>query len=250
VRPPDDPFAAAEGWRGRLDRAKAAGGAVMAKAAEKAAGAKAALPEGVRNEIGNSVRRLSAIRSIDDAKSALTAEAERLFVAVTPLLTASPLPVSGWRARIAAGSAGGAAAAVEEAEAIAALVSWGGALPAAPVVAAALFSGWVLELWIAVSARVNQLHAAGREVDPNVLARELAGAIVGDANAVARDGAERVMRSVATHAVERWATGLLPGLGIALDSFDAQRTVAAILRRPVTAHPPKRPESPLAAAAR
>jgi hypothetical protein len=210
----------------------------VAKAARRASGASTALPPGVRNEITASVRRLTAIRSIDDARRAMTSEAERLFVAVTPLLVAAPLPVSGWRARVAAGSAGAAAAAVEEAEAIAALISWGGALPAAPVVAAAVFSGWVLELWIAVSARVNQLHAADRQVDAAVLGKELAGAIVGDAHAVARDGAERVIRSVAVHAVERWATGLLPGLGIALDSFDAQRTVAAILREPLSAHPP------------
>ncbi|MDQ1391179.1 MAG: hypothetical protein QOF30_156 [Acidimicrobiaceae bacterium] len=195
------------------------------------------LPDGVQDQIKQSVKRLAKVRSLKSAKRVLVEEVERLFLGVTPLLAAAPLPLSGWRARIAAGTTGGAAAAVEQAEEIATVLSWGGALPGAPVVAGAVLSGWVLELWIAVSARVNQLKAAGRQVDPDLLGRELAGAYLGDPDAVRRLGTARVVRAVAVKAAERWAAGLVPGVGIAFDTFTSQRTVARILREPVTAHP-------------
>jgi hypothetical protein len=196
------------------------------------------LPTGVREQIGLSAKRLTKVRSVKGAKKALVEEAERLFLAVTPLLAAAPLPVSGWGARLAAGGAGGASAAVEQAEEIAAVVSWGGALPSAPLVAGAVITGWVLELWIALSARVNQLKAAGRQVDPDRLGRELAGAYLGDPDAASQGGIGKAVRRVAVRAAERWAAGLIPGVGIAFDSFASQRTVARILREPVTAHPP------------
>jgi hypothetical protein len=199
----------------------------------------AKLPAGVREQIGQSVRRLAKVRSVKGAKKALIAEAERLFLVVTPLLAAAPLPLTGWQARLAAGGAGGASAAVEQAEELAAFVSWGGALPSAPVVAGAVVTAWVLELWIALSARVNQLKAAGRQVDTDQLARELAGAYIGDPDAVRRDGMARVVRGVAVRAAERWAAGLVPGLGVVFDSFASQRTVARILREPLAAHPPR-----------
>jgi hypothetical protein len=200
------------------------------------------LPPGVREQIGQSAQRLSKVRSLKGAKKALVEEAERMFVAVTPLLAAAPLPVTGWRARLAAGGAGGAGAAVEQAEEIAAVVSWGGALPGAPLVAGAVVTAWVLELWIALSARVNQLKAAGRQVDMDLLGRELAEAYLGQRAVVGRDGKTRLVRAVAVRAAERWAAGLVPGVGIAFDSFSAQRTVARILGQPVTAHPqPPRP---------
>jgi hypothetical protein len=196
------------------------------------------LPPGVREQIGQSAKRLTKVRSLKGAKKTLIEEAERLFVAVTPLLAAAPLPVTGWRARLAAGGAGGAGAAVEQAEEIAAVVSWGGALPGAPVVAVAVVTSWVLELWIAMSARVNQLKAAGRQVDTELLGRELAGAYLGQPDAARFAGKARLVRAVAVRAAERWAAGLVPGVGIAFDTFSSQRTVARILREPVTAHPP------------
>lgn len=195
------------------------------------------LPDGVKEQIGISARRLTKVRSLKSAKRVVVEEAERLFLAVTPLLAAAPLPVTGWRARLAAGTSGGAAAVVEQAEEVAAVVSWGGALPSAPVVTGAVFAAWVLELWLAVSARVNQLKAAGREVDTDLLTRELAGAYLGDRDAARRDGMARTVRAVAWRAAERWAAGLVPGFGIAFDTYVSQRTVARILAEPVTAHP-------------
>jgi hypothetical protein len=197
------------------------------------------LPQEVRREVAQSVTRLARVRSVKGAKKAVVVELERLFVAVTPLLAAAPLPVTGWAARLAAGTAGCAGAAVEQAEEIAAVISWGGALPGAPAVMAAMLSAWLLELWIAVSARVNQVKEAGRQVDPELLGRELAGAYLGDPDAVRRDGKSRVIRAVAVKAAERWAAGLVPGVGIAFDTFASQRTVARILRLPVIAHPAK-----------
>jgi hypothetical protein len=181
---------------------------------------------------------MARVRSLKGAKKALVEEAERLFLAVTPLLAAAPLPVTGWQARLAAGTAGGAGAAIEQAEEIAAVLSWGGALPGTPAVLGAMFTAWVLELWIAVSARVNQLKAAGRDIDTELLGRELAGAYLGDPDVARRDGKSRVIRAVAVRAAERWAAGLVPGVGIAFDTFASQRTVAHILRQPVIDHPP------------
>lgn len=196
------------------------------------------LPVDVREQIGISAKRLTKVRSLKGAKRTLLEEAERLFLTVTPLLAAAPLPVTGWRARLAAGGAGCAAAVVEQAEELATLVSWGGALPSAPVATGAVVTGWILELWLAVSARVNQVKAAGRQVDPDTLSRELAGAYLGDADAVGRDGMGKVVRMVAKKAAERWAAGLVPGAGIVFDTYASQRTVARILAEPVTAHPP------------
>ena len=228
----------------RMARQAAGSGAGMARrAARRAAGVpgllRERLPEGVRDEVAQSIARLKKVRSFRGAKKAFVEEAERLFLAVTPLLAAAPLPVEGWQARVAAGTAGGAGAAVEQAEEIAGLVSWGGAVPSAPAVAAAVFSAWLLELWIALSARVHQLRAAGRDVDPEVLGRELALAYLGDAGPSRRDGSASIVRAVAVRAAERWAAGLVPGVGIAFDSYASQRTVARILRQPLTAHPHK-----------
>ncbi|MGH9126822.1 MAG: hypothetical protein ACRDZ8_19140 [Acidimicrobiales bacterium] len=198
----------------------------------------AALPPDVREQIGESVRRLSKVRSVKGAKAALLKEAERLFLNVTPLLAAAPLPLSGWGARLAAGSASGAGAVVEQAEELADLVSWGGALPSAPAAAAAVFTAWVLQLWIAVSARVRQLRTAGRQVDPDLIGLELARAYLGEPGIGKGDDLAAVARGVARRAVQGWLMGLVPGAGIAVDAYSAQRTVARILREPVTAHPP------------
>jgi hypothetical protein len=95
----------------------------------------------------------------------------------------------------------------------------------------------MLELWIALSARVHQLRAAGRDVNPEVLGQELAAAYLGDVHPGRRDGNTSIVRAVAVRAAERWAAGLVPGVGIAFDGYAAQRTVARILRQPVSAHP-------------
>jgi len=213
---------------------RAAAGKSARQAAHKIAKLPANLPRGVRDQIKQSAKRLTRVRSVKGAKAALIDEAERLFLAVTPLLAAAPLPLTGWRARVAAGSAGGAGAVVEQAEELAAVVSWGGAVPTAPVAAGAVITAWVLHLWIAVSARVNQLKAAGRQVDPELLGRELAAAYLGDSGPLRRDS---MVRGVAIRAAEGWLAGLVPGVGIAFDAYAAQRTVARILRQPIGAHP-------------
>lgn len=237
------------GWRRRLSRSSSAVGRKLAglpsslsesssAVARKVADLPQRLPDDVREQIGISAKRLAKVRSLKGAKKTVLEETERLFVVVMPRLAAAPLPITGWQARVAAGTAGGAAAAVEQAEELAALVSWGGALPSAPIVTAAVLTEWILELWIAISARVNQLNAAGRHVDPETLGRELAKAYLGGPSDGGRDSSSNDVQSVAVRAAERWAAGLIPGLGIAVDSFASQRTVARILAMPVTAHPP------------
>jgi hypothetical protein len=195
------------------------------------------LPDNVREQVGISVKRLKKVRTPKGFKKAVLEEVERLFLAVTPLLAAAPLPLTGWRARLAAGAAGSASAVVEQAEEVAALVSWGGALPSAPVVTGAVLAGWILELWIAVSARVNQLKAAGRQVDPDTLSRELAGAYLDDREGAKNNDMAWAVRSVAVRAAKRWVAGLIPGFGIAYDGVSSQRTVSRILAEPLDAHP-------------
>jgi hypothetical protein len=233
----DAPPSAAGGGRWRRSRLVDSGAALARSAARRAARVPDKLPPGVRDQVAQSVKRLAKVRTPKNARRVVIEEAERLFIAATPLLAAVPLPVTGWTARVAAGTAGGCAALLEQAEEIAAVVSWGGALPGAPVVAGAVFSAWLLELWIALSARVNQLKAAGRTVDPDTLGRELAGAYLGDPDAVRRDGMAQTVRQIAIKSAERWAAGLVPGAGVAFDAVASQRTVARILRVPVTAHP-------------
>lgn len=235
-RPEDRPLwiGAPQPRLGRTRRLAKAGARVARRAASSAADLSNKLPSGVREQIRQSAKEFTKVRSLKGAKSTLIAETERLFLVVTPMLAAVPLPLTGAQARIAAGCAAGAGAAVEQAQELADLVSWGGALPTAPVAFGAMFTAWVVHLWIALSARVNQLKAAGREVDGDLLGQELARAYLGDK----ADRHTNVIRGVATKAVEGWLMGLVPGAGIAYDAYTAQRTVVRILREPVTAHPP------------
>ena len=76
----------------------------VTRMAQKAARLPGKLPEEVLQEVAHSVARLARVRSIKGAQKAVVEEMERLFVAVTPLLAAAPLPVTGWGARVAASS--------------------------------------------------------------------------------------------------------------------------------------------------
>jgi hypothetical protein len=106
-------------------------------------------------------------------------------------------------------------------------------------VLAGLLVAWATELWVALSVRVHQLEGAGREIDHDVLAGEIAAAMIGSPDQViTKRAAKRAARTLTHRLATRWAVGLTPGVGIAYDAFDAQRTVRSIARLPVHSHPP------------
>ena len=97
----------------------------------------------------------------------------------------------------------------------------------------------LLELWMTVSVRIRQLEAAGRVPDPDLLAEEVAAALTGHRgySSPGRRIWQRVARRVARRLTRRWAAGLAPGVGIAYDAVDAQRTIRDVARLPVDGHP-------------
>jgi hypothetical protein len=212
--------------------------AARARLAESAAN----LPPEAKRELAASAKRLVlAARSPTRFAAALSVELERLIDVLVPLAAGTPLPLATpAQARATAALAAGAAAATAEAEGLLAIFSAGAAAaPGAPVVVAALLTAWAVELWATVSVRLHQIEAAGRRVDDDLLRAEVAEALVGSRRSVStsRKMGRRIARRIAMRLVRRWATGLAPGLGIAYDAFDAQRTVRNVTRLALDGYP-------------
>jgi hypothetical protein len=207
------------------------------------------LPPDAKRELATSAKRLAfAARSPTRFAAALSVELERLIDVLVPLAAATPLPLTApARARATVAVAAGAAAATAEAEGLLAIFSAGAAAaPGAPVVAAALLTAWAVELWGTVSVRIHQIEAAGRVVDGELLRAEVTEALVGSRRSAspARRVGRRIARRIAARLVRRWTAGLAPGVGIAYDAFDAQRTVRDVTRLPVDGHPRRPPGLP------
>jgi hypothetical protein len=201
------------------------------------------LPPGVVDELKSSGRRLAAIRKPRDLLSVLEAEVGRLSRVVVPLLAHHPLPVRGRRtAELLAATAAAGAAAFVELDEIAVLFTEGVAAPTVPAAGASLLVAFVVEVWIAVSLRVHQVAAAGREVDMDVLASEVNSAILDLDMRAVKDLSGRVAAAVGKRVARRWAGALAPGVGIVIDGVAARRTVAAISKMPLDDHP-RRPPS-------
>lgn len=211
----------------------------------------ARLPAEVRKEIGDSVRRLAgAVRNPTDLIKAVPEEMDRLVVSTVPVLARNPLPVSDpLRARLMVAGTAGAAAALQQAGELAVLESLGvSAAALTPAVLTALVSAWVVEVWLAVTVRVEALRRAGREIDEALLGAEIVAAASGGQVSPRRRVTQSLARRGARRLGRRWAAGLVPVVGVAYDGWDAQRTIARITALPVTAHPPVSRSSPGAAA--
>jgi hypothetical protein len=197
-----------------------------------------ALPKEAVPELAKSVYRLRKVRTPAQAKVAAETETEHLLTVITPLLVAHPLPVhrtSSAKAILA--TAGGLAAAGEEIETIAAIVSAGTVVPPSlPVVIGANIVAVAVEIYVAASLRTHDLRAAGIEADPQQVADDVIFAMTGESpsgTAMRRHVTKHVVRVVAARLFARWGAGFVPFVGIAYAGWDTQRTVDAIRALPL-----------------
>jgi hypothetical protein len=196
------------------------------------------IPEGVRDEVNESIRRFASIRTPKDLLTVVEEETGRLSEAVVPVLAQHPLPIRGQRqGEVVAAFAAAAGATIAELDELAVLFTDGVAAPTIPFAGGGLVVAFVLELWIAVSTRVHAIERAGRAVDPEVLSAEVAASLLGiDMNAV-KQLSKRGAKAIGKRMAKRWALGLAPVAGIVIDGAAARRTVAAIGRLPMDDHP-------------
>jgi hypothetical protein len=200
------------------------------------------LPPEVLDELKTSARRLTKVRKPRDLLSVLETEVGRLSRVVVPTLARRPLPIRGRRsAELLAATAAAAAAAFVELDELAVLFTEGVAAPTVPAAGASLLVAFVIEVWLAVSLRVHQIEAAGRQVDMDLLASEVNSAILDLDMTGVKQLSTRVAAAVGKRVARRWAGALAPGVGMVIDGVAARRTVAAISRLPVDAHPPMSP---------
>jgi hypothetical protein len=201
-----------------------------------------ALPKEAVPELAKSVYRMRKVRTPAQAQEAVETETEHLLTVVMPMLVAHPLPVqrtSSAKAILAA--AGGLAAAGEEIETIAALVSGGSAVPPTlPVIIGANIAALAVELYVASSLRLHDLRAAGFDPTPQEVAEDVIFAMTGEEGGssnrrLRRHVTRHVVKSVARRLLARWGAALVPFAGIAYAGWDTQRTVDAVRALPLPA---------------
>jgi hypothetical protein len=197
-----------------------------------------ALPPETLPELARSVRNLRKVRTPRQAVAVFETETERLLTVVTPMLVRHPLPVrSTATAKAIVATAGGLAAAGEEIEELAALVSSGVTVPPTlPIMLTANLLALVVEVYVAASLRVHDVVAAGVEPDPHDVARDVIIAMTGRAqgeSGVRRYVTKQMVKSIVARVLSRWGASLVPFVGIAYSGWDAQRTVEAIRAIPL-----------------
>jgi hypothetical protein len=201
------------------------------------------IPPEAAAEIRDALMRLRKARSPRQAVAALEEEVERLFGTIAPKLVEHPLPIgTSARATATVAIVAGAAATVEEVEALALLIPGVNiaASPGIAAVAAASFTSLVIEAYVAGSLRVNMLRAAGITPEPNEIARDVLRAMTGrDDVRLTKIAAQGVTRRV----LRRWARGVVPFVGIGYAGWDARKTIRAITRMPLAGTSPAAPLS-------
>lgn len=200
----------------------------------------ALFPAAAVPEIAKSVNNLRRVRTPRQAVDTFETETERLFTVVAPILVEHPLPVrrtSSARGIVAA--AGGLAAAGEEIEELAGLVSAGATVPPTlPVMIGANLVALVVEMYVAASLRVHDLRDAGFEPEANEVARDVIFAMTGKEigqNAMTHHATKQMIKSIVTRVLSRWGAAFVPFVGIAYSGWDAQRTVGAVRALPLPA---------------
>ncbi len=225
--------------RSLTDRGRVAGGAAAARVRDATTTALRSLPREALPEIGKSLYALRKIRTPAQAAAVVETETERLLTIVTPILVAHPLPVHrDASAKAILATAGGLAAAGEEAEALVALVSAGTTVPVTlPVVIGANLVALSVEIYVAASLRVHDLEAAGIEPDPQQVASDVIAAMTGSTTpgtgGVSRHVTRATVKKVTARLLARWGAGIVPVAGVAYSGWDAQRTVAAVRALPI-----------------
>jgi hypothetical protein len=196
-----------------------------------------ALPKEAVPELAKSVYRMRKVRTPAQAHVAVETETEHLLTVVMPLLVAHPLPVQRTAsAKAILATAGGLAAAGEEIETIAAIVSAGSAVPPTlPVVIGANIAALAVELYVAASLRLYDLRAAGIEPTPQEVADDVIFAMTGERTdgRLRRHVTKHMVKMVARRLLARWGAGFVPLAGIAYMGWDAQRTADAVRALPL-----------------
>jgi hypothetical protein len=200
------------------------------------------IPPGAVPYLARSARALRKVRTPRQAVEVFETETEHLLTVVMPLLVEHPLPVrSTASAKAIVAGTGGVAAAGQEAEALAAIMSNGAALPPLlPIMLATNLVALAVEVSVAASLRVHDLTDAGIEPDPNDVARDVILAMTGASASESGGGGlvtKRVVKTIVARVLSRWAKSLVPLVGIAYSSWDAQRTVDAIRTIPIRSLP-------------
>jgi hypothetical protein len=197
-----------------------------------------ALPAGAVPELVASVERLRRVRTPRQAVDTFETETERLLTVIAPLLIEKPLPVRRARsAKAIVATAGGLAAAGDELEELAALVSYGAALPPAlPMMIATNLTALAVEIYVAASLRVHDLEAAGVRPDPDAVARDVIYAMTGKApgkGGMSKHVTKQMVKSVVARVLSRWGAAFVPLVGIAYSGWDSQRTIDAVRSLPI-----------------
>jgi hypothetical protein len=196
-----------------------------------------ALPPDAAAEFRAALWRLRKARSPRQAVAALEHEIEHLFAVVAPTLAQHPLPIHTTRRAVTVVTlTAGTAAMVEEMEAIALMIPGvqTAAAPSLSVVVASAFAALLLEAYVAGSLRVHIVRAAGHDVDPSRVAREVFQAMTGHADVrITKLAAQALARRM----LRRWARAIVPVVGVSWAAWDARKTVAAISRMPIRVQP-------------
>ena len=205
----------------------------LAAARARVRDAYARMPPDVLADLGRSFARVRKARTPRQAVAALEGEIEYLFDGLAPSMVDRPLPLrTPARALTAIALVAGAAALVDEIEAIALLIPGvdAAAIPTLPLVAAAALSALALEAYMAASLRVHMLRSAGVPVHPDRVVHDTLQAMTGRAEVrISKVGAQMLTRRM----LRRWSRGVVPLVGIGYASWDARRTIQTIARMPV-----------------
>jgi hypothetical protein len=196
------------------------------------------LPDQVSQELVGVAGRLAKVRSPAQLGEVMEAELTRSLASVVPLLSRTPFPArSPGAARLMVAGVAGTAGAMQAIDELAALL--GGSVAAVSAALVSLVLAWGVEVWATVAVRVRQLEEAGRQPDPARLASEVARAVMDGAGPfLPRPVAVSASRRASARFARRFRVGLVPVVGAIYEAYDAQSTIAAVVRFPVEDHPP------------
>jgi hypothetical protein len=195
----------------------------------------ARLPEPARPHVRESLSRIGSVRTPRQATQAFSSEVEHLLRVLMPIFVRNPLVRTPAAARRLAALSAASAATVEQADELLAAVSFGSTVaPGTATVLAVGIAATALEAYAAASVRVHQLRSHGLEVDADAVARDVHAALFDEPQRADRGYlARRLARRGASRIGRRWATGLVPVVGIVYAGYDARRTIDRVLLRPL-----------------
>jgi hypothetical protein len=195
------------------------------------------LPPGTAPYVARSMRELRKVRTPRQAVAVFEAETERLLTVIMPKIVEHPLPVrSTASAKALVAGTGGMAAAGQEIEALGVFLSGGATLPPTlPLMLATNLLALATEVSVAASLRVHALRDAGIDPDSDRVTHDVLVAMTGGSDAEGGSGSSvstRLVKKIVARVLARWSRALVPFVGIAYSSWDAQRTIDIIRSLP------------------